>query len=129
LDRLDRRDEGGRRISGGGARRFRIDTPRKLEQIVALGPRKRQRLRNAAQRLGRGLNRAALFDPRTPGHADAGPLGELLAPETRRPPPAGRRCRRHALAMSAHEFAEQPSLIRFEHGSYCNRIRFNVVTV
>ena len=29
----------------------------------------------------------------------------------------------------AHELAQEPPLIRFEHGSTCNRIRFTLVTV
>ena len=126
---VDRGDQGGRRVSGGPAWPFGIETPRKLEQIVALRARQGERLRDAGQSVGGGLHRAALFDPRAPGHADAGTCSKFLAPEPRRSPPSGRRLRRHTLAMSAYEFAQEPPLIRVEHGSSCNRIKFNLVTV
>ena len=81
------------------------------------------------ERLRGSLHGAPLFDPGAPGHADAGQRREFLAPKTRGSPPARRRRRPHALAVSAHELAQEPPLIRFKHGSLCNRIRFNLVTV
>ena len=129
VHRFDSGDQGGRRVRGGPAWPFGIETARELEQIVALGARQGERLRDAAQGLRRGLHRAALFDPRAPGHADAGKRRKFFAAKTRGSTPCGRRDWPHALAMGAHEFAEEPPLIRFEHGSCCNRIKFNLVTV
>jgi len=129
VNRFDGSDQGGRRVRGRPARPFGIETPGELEQIVAFRTRQGQRLRDAAERLGRGLHRAALFDPRAPGHADAGERGKFLPAKTRRSPPSGRARWLHPLAMSAHELAQEPPLIRFKHGSLCNRIRFNLVTV
>jgi hypothetical protein len=129
VDCFDSGDQGGRRVRGGPARPFGIETPGKLEQIIALGARQGERLRDAAQGVGGGLHRAALFDPRAPGHANAGKRSKFFAAKTRGSTPCGRRDWPHALAMGAHEFAEEPPLIRFEHGSCCNRIKFNLVTV
>ena len=78
------------RVRRRPARSFRIEPARKLEQIVVLGARQGERLRDAAERLGGSLHRAPLLDPRAPGHADAGERGEFLAPETRGSPPSGR---------------------------------------
>jgi hypothetical protein len=129
LDRFDSGEQGGRRVGGRPARSFRIESPCKLEQIVVLGARQGERLRDAAERLGGSLHRTPLLDPRAPGHADAGQRGEFLTPETGGSPPARRRPWAHALAMSANELAQETPLIRFEHGSACNRIRFTLVTV
>ena len=129
FDRFDGGDQRGGRVSRRPARSLRIDAPCKLEQIVVFSARQRERLRNAAERLGGCLHRAPLLDPRAPGHADAGQCGEFLAPKTRGSPPASRRARPHALAMSANELAQETPLIRIEHRSACNRIRFNLVTV
>ena len=129
FDSSDGGDERWRRVRGGSARSLGIEATRELEEIVAFGARQRQGLRDAAERLGGGLHRTPLFDPSAPGHADAGERRELLAPETRGSSPAGRRCRPHTLAVRAHELAEEAPLIFFEHGSHCNRIRFNLVTV
>lgn len=127
-DRPDRGDEGGRGVRGRPTESLRIGPAGKLEQIEAFGAREREGPRDPAQRLWRSLHRAALLDPRAPGRADAGALGELLAPQTRRAAPAARRGRAHPLAMSADEFAEQPPLIRFQHGGYDTRIKFDLVT-
>jgi SAM-dependent methyltransferase len=129
FDRSDGGDQGRGRVRGRPAGAFRIDAPRKLEQIVVLGARQRERLRDAAESLGGGLHRAPLLDPRTPGHADAGQRGEFLAPEAGGSPPARRRPWQHTLPVSAHELAKESPLIRFKHSSRCNRIRFNLVTV
>jgi hypothetical protein len=129
FDRFDGGDQGGGRVRGRPVRSFRIDAPRKLEQIVVLGARQRERLRNAAEGLGGSLHRAPLLDPRAPGHADAGQRGEFLTPETRSSPPASRRRWPRALTVSANELAQESPLIRFKHGSTCNRIRSNLVTV
>jgi hypothetical protein len=48
-----------------------------------------------------------------------------LRPGVRRRPPAAAG---HPFAMSADEFAEQPPLIRFQHGGYDTRIKFDLVT-
>jgi hypothetical protein len=129
FDRLDGGDQGGRRVGGGPARSFRIEPSRELEQIVVLSARQGERLRNAAERLGGGLDGAPLLDPRAPGHADAGQGGEFLAPEAGGSPPASRRPWPYALAVSAHELAEESPLIGFKHGGPYNRIRFELVTV
>src|ERR1700677_3270453 len=87
FDRFDGGDQRGGRVGGRPARSLRIEPSRKLEQIVVLGARQRERLRDAAESLGGGLHRAPLLDPPTPGHADAGQRGEVLAPEGGTSPP------------------------------------------
>jgi hypothetical protein len=129
FDRFDGGNQRGGRVCRRPARSLRIDTPRKLEQIVVLGARQRESLRNAAESLGGGLHRAPLLDPRAPGHADAGERREFLAPKTRGSPPASRRPWPFTLSVGANELAEESPLIRFKHSGPCNRIRFNLVTV
>jgi hypothetical protein len=129
LDRFDGGDQGGGRVRGRPARSFRIEPSRKLEQIVVFSARQRERLRNAAESLGRDLHRAPLLDPRAPGHADPGQRGEFLAPKTGGSPPACRCPWLHTLTVSANEFAEESPLIRFKRSSHCNRMRFKLVTV
>ena len=106
-----------------------IRTSGQLEQIVALGARQRQRPRQSIQRFGRRLNRTSLFDPRAPSRADAGFCGEFLTPQTRGATPAARFHGLRALAVSADELTQKPSLICTEHRTIYNRIMFCIVTV
>jgi len=128
-DRLDRSKQRRRRVRLWFGRRFRIEAARKLEQISPFRLRQRQGPRETAERFGRCLYGAALFDPRAPRRADAGLCRQFLATQAwRAPAPAGGDGSR-VFSVRANEISEKPSLVRIQHGSNHNRITVNIVTV
>jgi len=56
------------------------------EQILALVGVQPERIRDRRQHAGRGPGLAALFQPRVPGQADVGQLGDLFPAQARNPP-------------------------------------------
>src|SRR5665213_3017542 len=96
-----------------------------LEQIGPLGAAEPQRVRQPRQRRGRYRNVAALLDPAVPGGAEAGELGDFLAPEARRAAAAGAdqtdRSGRQLLALRPDEIAKLAPP-RIQHGAEHTRI-------
>jgi hypothetical protein len=56
------------------------------EQVLALVGIQPERIRDRGQHAGRGPGLAALLQPRVPGQADVGELGNLFPAQTRDPP-------------------------------------------
>ena len=56
------------------------------EQVLALVGIQPERIRYRGQHTGRGPGLAALLQPRVPGQADVGELGDLFPAQTRDPP-------------------------------------------
>jgi hypothetical protein len=56
------------------------------EQVLALVGIQPESIRDRGQHTGRGLGLAALLQPRVPGQADIGELGDLFPAQTRNPP-------------------------------------------
>ncbi|GAB4095013.1 hypothetical protein GCM10028787_04880 [Brachybacterium horti] len=93
-------------------------------EVASLRGRHPQHPGDRVEHLVRDAGRAPLLEPRVPGGADPGELGDLLAAQAGGAPAAGagepRLLRRHLLAAGAQERAE---LLAAGDGGFCIRHR------